>query len=124
MCKSTDQETLFDNLSRPLDLNSLNDSSWSDKCNYIETDKCTNINPENYNLVVIQLNIHSLLSKQTELKQLLRNLERKNPKVDLIFLCETFLDKKNVKLVNLPGYNLVSNERVQKVDMYMYICEK
>ena len=93
MCKSTNSETLFDSLSRPLDFKSVDESLWSDKCNYIEKSKCANLNPNNYNLVVIQLNIHSLLSKQTELKQLLREIEKRNSKVDLILVCETFLDK-------------------------------
>ena len=35
MCKSNNDETLFDNLSRPLDINSVNDSLWSDKCDYL-----------------------------------------------------------------------------------------
>ena len=57
MCKSSHDETLFDNLSRPLELNNLKEKLWSDKCDYIDRSKCSNLNPENYNLIVIQLNI-------------------------------------------------------------------
>ena len=57
MCKSTNEETLFDNLSRLLELDNLNETLWSDKCDYIDRNKCNNLNPDNYNLVMIQLNI-------------------------------------------------------------------
>ena len=65
-----------------------------------------NLNPNNYNLIVIQLNIRNLLSKQTELNQLLVNLENRNLKVDLVLLWETFLNDRTRKFVNIPGYKL------------------
>ena len=37
------------------------------KCDYVELDKCVNLNPNNYNLIVMQLNIRSLLSHQEDL---------------------------------------------------------
>ena len=46
-------------------------SLWSDKCDYWEIDHCANLNPENYNFIIMQLNICSLLSNVTELKLLL-----------------------------------------------------
>ena len=39
-------------------------------------------------------------------------MERKNTKVDIMLLCETFLTHKTAKLVNIPGYNLIHNERI------------
>ena len=45
------------------------------------------MNPNNYNLVVVQLNIRSLLSKQLELKRLLRDLEVRKSKADMILFC-------------------------------------
>lgn len=45
----------------------LNESLWNDKCNYISPDSCTNLNPDNYNLITLQLNIRALISHQMEL---------------------------------------------------------
>ena len=89
----------------------IDSSLWSDKCDYWETEHCANLNPENYNFIVMQLNIHSLLSNVTELKLLLTKLEWKNSSVDVILLCETFLNKKTEKLVNIPHYQLYSTCR-------------
>ena len=38
-------------------------------------------------------------------------MEKKNSKVDLLLVCETFLDKNTVKLANLPGYDFVNDVR-------------
>ena len=37
----------------------IDNSLWSDKCDYWETEQCANLNPKNYNFIVMQLNIHS-----------------------------------------------------------------
>ena len=98
-----------DTLNRPLDLNTLDSCLWNDKCDYVDLDHCTNLNINNYNLITMQWNIRSLLAHQYELKQLLRNLEVKRSRVDIVFFCETFLSKKTKKLVHIPGYKLVCN---------------
>ena len=66
-----------DALDRPLDLSKLDSCLWNDKCDYVDLDHCTNLNINNYNLITMQWNIHSLLAHQYELKQLLRTLEVK-----------------------------------------------
>ena len=53
----------------------LDSSLWSDKCDYIMTDECDNLNTLNYNFIVMQLSIRSLLSNIGELKLLLTKLE-------------------------------------------------
>ena len=62
---------LFDNLERPLDLDSTDSSLWSDKCNYYEIKNLHALNPNNNNIIILQLNIRSLLNKQTDLNRLL-----------------------------------------------------
>ena len=110
------EEKLFNNLCRPQEFKSLDRSLWNDKCDYIEVKDCSNLNPDNYNLIVLQYIICSLISHQVELKQLLCDLERKNSRVDIMLLCETFLTEYNIKLVKIPGYTLISNHRkIQKV---------
>ena len=34
------------------------------------------------------------------------NLENRNSKVDIVLLCETFLNDQTSKFVNMPGYKL------------------
>ena len=36
-------------------------------------------------------------------------LDNKGTQVDLILLCETFLNEKTIKLVNIPGYELITS---------------
>ena len=65
----------------------IDNSLWNDKCDYWETKQCANLNPNNYNFIIMQLNICSLLSNATKLKMLLTKLEQKNSPVDVILLC-------------------------------------
>ena len=111
MCFPKEDVTVTDSLLRPLSMEDLDGSLWSDKCDYRMTDQCDNLNPLNYNFIVMQLNICSLLSKTGELKLLLTKLEQKNSTVDVVLLCETFLSKNTEKLVNIPHYHLCSNHR-------------
>ena len=111
MCFTKTNKQILDSLDRPLDLGNNDEPLWSDKCDYLDPSNCTDLNPENYNLVVMQLNIRSLLAHQTELKELLQTMSNKNSTVDVILLCETFLATNIEKLAYIPGYHLVTNNR-------------
>ena len=76
-----------------MNYNNMDQSLWNDKCDYYDTDKCENLNPNGYNFMVFQLNIQSLLTHQTELNELLNELENKISRVDVLLLCETNLNK-------------------------------
>ena len=76
MCISTDQVGSNDVLNRPLDFTEVDETLWNDKCDYLDLDSCSNLNP-NYNPIALQLNIRSLLAHQHELKQLIRTTEKK-----------------------------------------------
>ena len=112
MCKSRNVINVTDILENPIITDNLDTVLWSDKCDYIDIDDCVNLNPNCYNLIVLQLNVRSLLSNQTALKQLLRDLKNRKSRVDLILLCETFLTSQTRRLVNFPGYKFISNEQV------------
>ena len=86
-------------------------SLWCDKCDCWMADECKNLNPENYNFVVLQWNIRSLMTNQNEMKQLLTKLERKNTPVDVLLLCETFLTEDNTKLIKVPNCSLYTTNR-------------
>ena len=111
MCCETEHLITKDQLERPVDHSELDSSLWNDKCDYIELDHCNNLNPNNYNLIIMQINICSILAHQQELSQLLRTLENKDTRIDIILLCETFLTRKTEKLVHIPGYNLIGNHQ-------------
>ena len=101
--------TEIDMLLRSRDLENLDSTLWNDKCDYIELDNCTNMNPNNYNLIIMQLNIRSLLTHQTELKQIICTSEKKNSHIDIVLLCETFLSKHTKNMVNIPGFIHIGN---------------
>ena len=70
---------------------------------------CSNLNPKNYNLLILQLNIRSLLAHQQEHRQLLHELEKRNSRIDVLLLCETFLSKNTINMVNIPDYTHFGN---------------
>ena len=72
----------------------------------------TKLNPENYNLVIMQHNIRSFLPNQTELRELMQTLELKHSRVDIGPLCGTFLSDKTKGFANIPGYTLVKRHSV------------
>ena len=82
MCFIRTDNQLFDSLNRPLEPNKTDESLWSDKCDYIDPTKCTNLNPDNYNVVVMQLNVRSMLAHQNDMRQLLHDMSNKNSRVD------------------------------------------
>ena len=115
MCLSKFSVKTNDELKQPLNFDSIDKSLWNDKCDYVDPQKAKNLNPSGLNLVVLQLNIRSILSHITELKRLLHILETKNSRVDIILLCETFLNKTTEKLVKIPGYTLICNSRTEMI---------
>ena len=81
MCKSENGMKIPDVLENPIITDNLDTILWSDKCDYIDIDDCVNLNLNCYNLIVLQLNVRSLLSNQTALNQLLRDLENRKSKL-------------------------------------------
>ena len=109
-------DSLEDTLSRSRECDELDSSLWNDKCDYVELDKCVYLNPNNDNLIVVQLNIQSLLSHQQDLCQLIRSTEEKNSRIDILLLCETFLSKNTCHMVKIPGFTHVSKCQKNKKD--------
>ena len=59
---------------------------------------------EDKTLNIMHLNIHGLISKQTELKFLNVELIQGNLDANIMLLCETLLNDKTAKQINLCGY--------------------
>ena len=109
MYDTESDNTCEDALLRSREYSELDSSLWNDKCDYVELDKCANLNPNNYNLIVMHLNVRSLLAHQQELCQPIRTTEQKNFQIDIILLCETFLSKQTRQVVNIPSFSHVCN---------------
>ena len=105
------KDIITDSLLRPMSMENLSESLWSDKCDYWLAEECDNLNQSNYNFIVLQWNIHSLMSNIKELKLLLDKLDCKHSTVYIVLLCETFLTKDNEKLIHIPNYKLYANNR-------------
>ena len=111
MCKTGKNKQILDELSRPMIYEELDNTLWNDKCNYVDIEGTSKLYPNNYNLAVLQLNIRSILAHQQELKQLLVNLVNHNSRIDVVLLCETFLSKNTINMINIPGYMHIGNYR-------------
>ena len=59
--------------------------------------------------MVLQHNVCSLPCNILETKLLLQTLHDKNSSVDIMLVCETFLNKNTANRIRIPGYTLVSN---------------
>ena len=69
---------------------------------------------KNSKLNVLQLNIHSLPSKLCQLKNLLSDLKSSSIEIDLVMLCETFINDNNADLCAIPGYTFLESHRQNK----------
>ena len=94
-----------------LNLKDITPILWNDKCDHIDPVQCTNLNPENYNFTILQHNIRGLIGHQAKLKLLMDTLNSKNSSIDILLLCETFLTKHTIGLVDIPRYDVISNHR-------------
>ena len=111
MCFNNIEKKLMDNLNWPLEIDTLNRNLWNDKWDYMNVEDCHNLNPDNFNFIVMQHNIQSILTKQSDLIQLLNSLQMKNSPLDIVLLCKTHLTKQTVGLIKIPGYIHVANYR-------------
>ena len=84
-----------------------------DNCDYFDiTDDNIPIDHNN-GFIVMQLNIHGLLNKQTELLNLINKITGTS-KLDIIMLQEMWLTNTNCNLVNIPGYKHIFIHRTGK----------
>jgi len=62
----------------------------------------------------LHINIRSLPAKFDHLQTILEKFETEHIKLHFILLCETFLNDLNTAQYNIPGYNLIANNRQTK----------
>ena len=70
---------------------------------------------------MLQHNIRGLIGHQADLKLLINTLSSKNSAPDILLLCETFLTKHTVNMVNIPDTILFQTiERIAKAEVPPY----
>ena len=95
---------------KPIDLSFNN--VIEDLCDYLDYSNVETAS--NFNgLAILQHNICGMLGKQDSLKLLLNNI-RRDCRVQVIMLAETWLNKNNVKRVKIPGCSFVGSYRKSK----------
>ena len=86
--------------------NLFGEISTNHECDYIDNEELPDLPFNKHDLGIIQLNIRGLKNKQAALSRLINNCLGTN-KVDLILLCEIWLNDIDLKLINIPRYSFV-----------------
>ena len=115
MCfNKQDMPILFENLERSLDLKTNDTSLWNDKCDHYELNEIQNLNPDNKNLMLLQLNIRNLLGKQSDLNSLTDRLYQNRSLPKILLLSETHLTKSKMRHLKIQNYTIIDNNRTHK----------
>lgn len=77
------------------------------KCNYSDVSEVSKFG----NLNILHLNIRSLHKNLDNLRELLSTLNKKNVSVDVVLLCETWLNSCNMSMLELDGYKFFAKNR-------------
>ena len=106
--------------------NILNEPSHLQTSNYYTVDQIKDLNYEKSDLNILHINIRSLVSKKDNLCSLMKNLENENYSIDVILVCETFMNDNNHSMCNIDGYNMECKYRKNKSQggVAIYISEK
>ena len=89
-----------------VDLDSLGLDKSICSCDYISLDDASHTYSTRGDMIIMQLNIHGLLSKQLDFSRLINSCID-NGQVDIVILCETWLNNSTEHLVNVPGYQYI-----------------
>ena len=100
----------FDNLSREI-LDSKFTLEINDNCDYEENTKGYTWNEEDF--LVLNINIRGLYSKQTNLKNLIDDIELRGQPPTVITISETWLTQHS-PTPDIPGYKLFRKDRLHK----------
>ena len=114
MCVGNSSEPINVNLNVPFaNFESLGLDHSNCNCDYISLEDAILTKTSKGDLAIMQLNICGLLSKQVDLIRLVNSCIT-NSKIDIVILCETWLNDTTSHLVNIPGYTYIGNVRQMK----------
>ena len=107
MCYSK-LKSVFPDLCKQLDSSTF--CEIEDNCDYLDVESRMQIPDDPNSLTLIQLNIRGMIGKLTELSHLINDGVGK-AKIDVVLLCETWLNQINNAKASIPGYKLIGNVR-------------
>ena len=84
---------------------------FAGQCPYIDPDEIHTLEIGHNRLNILQLNIHSLNDKLNDLTQLIAKCKTNGCDIDIIMICETFINDQNVDLCKIPGFSLIEKHR-------------
>ncbi len=95
-------------------------------CKYYEDTNLDKISGNKYKLRVLHLNIRSLPAKLADLKILLSTLKNAGHEIDIVMVCETFLNEANKDSCDIQGYSLEELHRnnMERGGVAIYISKK
>ena len=83
-----------------------------DNCDYLDVSDVNSLRHTDKDLLILQLNIRGLLSKQDLLKQLLSEFK---VLPDIVLLCETWLKKDTAGKLDMPNYKCYHKHRIDRL---------
>ena len=84
----------------------------TDNCDYLDVSDVNSLRHTDKDLLILQLNIRGLLSKQGSLKQLLSEFK---VLPDMVLLCETWLKKDTAGKLDMPNYKCYHKHRIDRL---------
>ena len=83
-----------------------------DNCDYLDVSDVNSLKHTDRDLLILQLNIRGLLSKQDSLKQLISEFK---VLPDIVLLCETWLKKDTAGILDMPNYKCYHKHRTDRL---------
>ena len=91
-------------------LDEYEESPVTKHCDYYSLENLNEINFKHSDLNILHFNIHSIIAKKSQLLDLINTLFETGYKLDVLLLCETFMNSNNIKLCNIPHFDLINYE--------------
>ncbi len=95
-------------------------------CKYYEETNLDRISGDKYKFRVLHLNIRSLPAKLNDLKILLSTLKGVGHEIDIVMICETFLNETNKDSCQIDGYTIEELHRtnIERGGVALYINKR
>jgi exonuclease III len=104
----------------------LEDITLLQSSNYYSEDNIAELNFRNSNLNILHLNVRSIQHKTDKIAELLYKLKIQKYEIDILAVCETFMNENNINDCKIEGYNIEYKYRKNKTQggVAIYINNK
>ena len=89
-------------------INGVNTSEFYSSCDYYSYDNLNDINFVDGSLKILHLNVWGLANKITDLQESLALLKNSGHCIDILLLCETFMNSTNIRNCKIKGFTLIA----------------